>query len=218
MWSHILLKAIASLSFCVKKSIWFPCHPFSSLCEREGVQAARCEADLFQRALCNGWRLCMDRRVHLRFFFHDIIAVTLLWSEAFDLTGVGPYFGHPQPPYRLGMALILLLFSDRPTMQPAERTLWLRVIGFISSLSARWMWKDNLTLFGQKASSCLYNPKHLRRNSLCRYCTFHRKPDFPPSLPCFFSADLTGYLLLLPQRLNRGERAFCGIGAICIAN
>lgn len=39
-------------------------------------------------------------------FFHDITAVTLSWSEAFDLTGVGPYFGHPQPPYRLGMALI----------------------------------------------------------------------------------------------------------------
>lgn len=35
------------------------------------------------------------------------------------------------------------------------------------------------TLFGQKTSSCLHNPKHLRRNSLCRYCTFHRKPDFP---------------------------------------
>lgn len=52
----------------------------------------------------------MDRRVRLRFFFHDITAVTLSWSEAFDLAGVGPYFGHPQPPYPLGMALIPPLF------------------------------------------------------------------------------------------------------------
>lgn len=74
------------------------------------------------------------------------------------------------------------------------------------------------TLWPKKTSSSLHNPKHLRRNSLCRYCTFHRKPDFPPSPPCFFSAGLTGYLLLLPQPLNRGERAFCGIGGICIAN
>lgn len=37
-----------------------------------------------------------------------------------------------------------------------------------------------------------------------------RKPDFQPAPPpCFFSAGLAGYLLLLPQRLNRGERAFC---------
>lgn len=56
----------------------------------------------------------MDRRVHLR-FFHDITAVTMSWSEAFDLTGVGPYFGHPQPPYPSGMALIPPLFSDRQT-------------------------------------------------------------------------------------------------------
>lgn len=75
----------------------------------------------------------MDSRVHLRFFFLlDITAVALSWSEAFDLTGAGPYFGHPQPPDRLGMAPFAPLFSDRPTMQHAGRTLWLRVIGFIS--------------------------------------------------------------------------------------
>lgn len=183
-----------------------------------GVQTSRCKADLFQRALCNGWRLSMDRRVHLRFFFHDITAVTLSWSEAFDLTGVGPYFGHPQPPYPFGDGPYSpTLF--RPTDHAACRTDPLaQSHRLYLSLSTCWMWTDNLTLFGQKTGSWLHNPKHLRRNSLCCYCTFHRKPDFPPSLPCFFSAGLTGYLLLLPQRLNRGERAFCGIEAICIAN
>lgn len=76
---------------------------------------------------------------NLRFFFHDIIAVTLPWSEAFDLTGVGPYFDHPQPPYRLGMALIPPVFSDRATVQPAERTLWAQSLRLYLSLSACWM-------------------------------------------------------------------------------
>lgn len=53
----------------------------------------------------HGWDECVCDFFFF-FFFHDIIAVTLSWSEAFDLTGVGPYSGHPQPPYRLGMALI----------------------------------------------------------------------------------------------------------------
>lgn len=71
-----------------------------------------------------------------------------------------------------------------------------------------------------KTRSCFNNPMHLRRNSLRHYCTFHGKPDFP----CFFFSTVfilrwpTGYLLLLPRRLNRGERAFCGIETICIAN
>lgn len=123
----------------------------------------------------------------------------------------------PSPPIVWGWPYSPTLFrpTDHATCRtdplPQSHRLYL-------SISTCWMWTDNLTLFGPKTSSCLHNPKHLRRNSLCRYCTFHRKPDFPPSLPCFFSAGLTGYLLLLPQRLNRGERAFCGIGAICIAN
>lgn len=122
----------------------------------------------------DGYCACIDRRVHLRFFFHDIIAVTLSWSEAFDLTGVGPYFGHPlscgDGPYSPTLST--------PPGRAAERTLWLSHRLYLS-LNTRWMWTDNMTLFGQKTSSCLHNPKHLRRNSLCRYCTFHRKPDFP---------------------------------------
>lgn len=71
----------------------------------------------------------------------------------------------------------------------------------------------------QKTRSCFHNPVHLRRNSLRHYCTFHGKSDFP----CFFFSVFllrrpTGYLLLQPRRLNRGERAFCGIEPICIAN
>lgn len=81
----------------------------------------------------------MDRRVQFAIFFHDIIAVTLSWSEAFDLAGVGPYFDHPQPPYRLGMALIPPVFSDRATVQPAERTLWAQSLRLYLSLSACWM-------------------------------------------------------------------------------
>lgn len=222
--SSLPLKAVVSLSFCVKKknphmvpsAIHF--HP----CVREGVQTARCKADLLQRALCNGWRLSIDMRLHLRFFY-DITGVTLSWSEAFDLTGVGPYFGHPQPLILWGWPLSPPFQTDRPC-KPAERTLWLIVIGFYLSLSTHWMRADNLTLWPKKkerkkkTSTCLHNPKHLRRNSLCCYCTFHRKQDFPPSLPRFFSTGLAGYLLPLPQRLNRGERAFCGIEAICIAN
>lgn len=84
-------------------------------CVREGVQTARCKADLLQRALCNGWRLSIDMRLHLRFFY-DITGVTLSWSEAFDLTGVGPYFGHPQPLILWGWPLSPP-FSDWSTMQ-----------------------------------------------------------------------------------------------------
>lgn len=161
----------------------------------------------------------MDRRVHLRFFFswHHrsyIVVVRGLWPHR----GWSIFWPPPAP----------LSFGDgpysptlfRPTDHAARRTDPLaQSHRLYLSLSTRWMWTDNLTLFGQKkTSSSLHNPKHLRRNSLCRYCTFHRKPDFPPSPPCFFSAGLTGYLLLLPQPLNRGERAFCGIGGICIAN
>lgn len=123
-----------ALILCKKtpNPIWFPCHPFSSLCERRraGLLDAR---RTYSSALCvmDGDRAWIGGCI-CDFFFHDIIAVTLSWSEAFDLTGVGPYFGHPQPPYRLGMALIPPVFSDRPTMQPAERTLWLSVFAFIS--------------------------------------------------------------------------------------
>lgn len=59
---------------------------------------ARWEADRFQRAPCMIDVVCTI----FFFFLHDIIAITLSWSEAFDLAGVGPYFGHPQPPYRSG--------------------------------------------------------------------------------------------------------------------
>lgn len=151
-------------------------------------------------------------------FFHDITVVTLSWSEAFDLTGVGPHFGHPPAP---------LSFGDGPLFPHSfqtDRPCSLQNGPFGSESSAFSLLKYMLDVNGQldtfwpKTSSCLHNPKHSRRNSLCRCCTFHRKPDFPPSLPCIFSAGLTGYLLLLPQRLNRGERAFCGIEAICIAN
>lgn len=148
--SSLPLKAVVSLSFCVKKNnphmvpsaIHF--HP----CVREGVQTARCKADLLQRALCNGWRLSIDMRLHLRFFY-DITGVTLSWSEAFDLTGVGPYFGHPQPLILWGWPLSPPFQTDRPC-KPAERTLWLIVIGFYLSLSTHWMRADNLTLWPKK--------------------------------------------------------------------
>lgn len=55
---------------------------------------------------------------------------------------------------------------------------------------------DNLILFGQKTSSCLDNPKHLRRNSLSCYCTFHRKLDFL-LFPLF-----TVFLLRRPHRIS----------------
>lgn len=157
------------------------------------------------------------------FLWHHRSYFVVVW-------GLWPHWGWsifwpPPAPYPLGMALIppTPFQTDRPC-KPAERTLWLRVIGFYLSLSTHWMRADNLTLWPKKrkkkkiTSSSLHNPKHLRRNSLCCYCTFHRKQDFPPSLPRFFSTGLAGYLLPLPQRLNRGERAFCGIEAICIAN
>lgn len=191
-------------------------------CVREGVQTARCKADLLQRALCNGWRLSIDMRLHLRFFY-DITGVTLSWSEAFDLTGVGPYFGHPQPLILWGWPLSPP-FSDWSTMQACRTDPLAHSHRFLSFLKYTLDASGQLDTLAKKerkkkkTSSCLHNPKHLRRNSLCCYCTFHRKQDFPPSLPRFFSTGLAGYLLPLPQRLNRGERAFCGIEAICIAN
>lgn len=154
----------------------------------------------------------------------------------FDLTGVGPYFGHPQlPPAPTnisfwGWPLIprTSVLSDRASKSAVQRVAAsARHSPRLLIFSARSGYKRTTRHSAQgrkKTSSCLHNPKHLRRNSLCCYCAFHRKPDFPPSLlfftslPCFSCAGLTGYLLLLPQRLNRGERAFCGIGDICIAN
>lgn len=70
-------------------------------------------------------------RLHLRFFY-DITGVTLSWSEAFDLTGVGPYFGHPQPLILWGWPLSPPFQTDRPC-KPAERTLWLshRFLSFL---------------------------------------------------------------------------------------
>lgn len=41
-------------------------------------------------------------RVFRDYIFHDIIAITLQSSRAFDLTGVGPYFDHPLPPIAFG--------------------------------------------------------------------------------------------------------------------
>lgn len=52
--------------------------------------------------------------------------------------GDGPY-PPPPPPFQ----------TDRPC-KPAERTLWLRVIGFYLSLSTHWMRADNLTLWPKK--------------------------------------------------------------------
>lgn len=87
--SRLPLKAVESLSFCVKKktphmvssAIHF--HP----CVREGVQTARCKADLLQRALCNGWRLSIDMRLHLRFFF--MTSPELLCRGLRPLTSLG---------------------------------------------------------------------------------------------------------------------------------
>lgn len=73
-------------------------------------------------------------------FFHDITAFTLSWSEAFDLTRVGLNFGHPQLPYRLGMALIPPLFSDRPFLQNGP---------FGSESSALFLLKCMLDVNGQ---------------------------------------------------------------------
>lgn len=115
--SSLPLKAVVSLSFCVKKktphmvpsAIHF--HP----CVREGVQTARCKADLLQRALCNGWRLSIDMRLHLRFFlWHHRSYFVVVW-------GLWPHWGWsifwpPPAPYPLGMALIPP-FSDWSTMQ-----------------------------------------------------------------------------------------------------
>lgn len=222
--SRLPLKAVESLSFCVKKknphmvssAIHF--HP----CVREGVQTARCKADLLQRALCNGWRLSIDMRLHLRFFlWHHRSYFVVVW-------GLWPHWGWsifwpPPAPYPLGMALIPP-FSDWSTMQACRTDPLAQSHRFLSFLKYTLDASGQLDTLAKKkrkkkiTSSCLHNPKHLRRNSLCCYCTFHRKQDFPPSLPRFFSTGLAGYLLPLPQRLNRGERAFCGIEAICIAN
>lgn len=122
------IKAAESVTFCVKKkkketqhmvslsSIFIPVweKPCRLLDARRTYSSALCVMD-GDRSWTGGW-ICDF------FFFHDIITVTLSWSEAFDLIGVGPYFGHPQPPYRLGMALIAPLFSDRSTDRPTCKT------------------------------------------------------------------------------------------------
>lgn len=82
---------------------------------REGVQTARCEADLFQRALCNGWRSCMDRREHLRFFFMTSSQLHCRGPRPLTSPGLVHILATPSPPIVWGWPLFLQSFqTERP--------------------------------------------------------------------------------------------------------
>lgn len=128
--------------------------------------------------------------------FHDIIEIKLQWSRAFDLAGVGPYFDHPLPP---------VAFWDGPHSFHIERPRNRQNGPFGSDSSSLSLLRSTLDAQGQPDTLLAEKqaPVFIIRNicavipsAVLALSTGNR---ISPSLPCFFSAGLTGYLLLLPQ-------------------
>lgn len=148
---------------------------------------------------------------------YDITTATRSWSEAFDLIGVGPYFGHPQTLLALwdGPYLATLFTAtERASVLPAHATDSFSLLrdanGQLHALCPLFQKQDPVFIIRY---ICAVIPC-----AIIALSTGNRISPVSFSLQRFSCAGLTGYLLPLPRRLNRGERAFCGIEAICIAN
>lgn len=161
-------------------------------CERHpGEHAQRCVARrTYSTTPCNEWRLCTDRRMHMRFVLMTSPQLYGRGPRPLTSPGLVHILATPRPFSPCGMARFGHTFhSDGASVLPSLRTI---------SIVFR-MRLDNFMLFAplfQKTRSCFHNPIHLCRNSLRHYCTFHRKPDFP----CLFFS--TVFLLHRPHRIS----------------
>lgn len=174
----------------------FSRHQLPSLCGARG-RTARCEADRFQRAPCNGWRSCVEKgRVFAIIFF--MTSSQLHCSSPGPLTSLGlvHILTIPCPLSLLGMAPTLFTSTDHATR---------RTDPFGSESSSLSLLKSTLDAQGQPHTLLAKKqaPVFIIRNicvvipsAVIALSTGNR---ISPSLPCFFSAGLTGYLLLLPQ-------------------